>query len=1127
MLSWLIFGISFQDILNFSLLIAIIIGVVVLLIKVPGSRMIVASLCVVLICCSGVYSGIKINEYYNAEGGIFGKIEDIIKPNKVEITNKITSIDFDFNQVVLTGSDDTLYKAEFHSDKSLKLDSNENYKVLVNGEPCKVIDYSNNHLTCTYNYSFYDVGNVYKLTDELTFTFGFNRYSTDMVVSTTGSSEAVALWNSYFDKNDFKVNVSTTADTYVSESNTATLSVVVDNEIVNKVIVPVGTEYTLTDLPEIEDKRFMGYSFDGKTLIEGNKVTIAFSQRIYGIYEDLNYVNFYNIKTPVNNYSQELVCRNGYIKGETLGTLTISEPRRANYKFLGWSTDGETVIDLSEVLVENAEAEYYAVWQVNALQVDVKLNAGESLTYNGVTYTSDFNFIQDFDEKIIFSNPTKENYEFTKYVIKFDTMNPKTLENASFNSSLDSLYYYDNSGNILIKEDLPYDLKDVSEIVISLRWNYLNYTSDPNLLTDQDLQLWIYPNLGMEDTAVGVYEDNFKTSNDEFIISIASAICGKAESEMDIETAKSVYVVAYSSHGVTEDMTSREILEKSYIYYWNEKHPLVQFMVDDVVYYSKNVEKNDYITLPEAPTKTGYTFLGWSTDGETLVENIETTAITESITYIAVFEKLPTYSFAIGDNNSDSTGKGLYSVFSSTNYTSSINNLSESTGSVSDFVSEKEVIEDTNVYALILPYNAGEYLSKIYILYTIPGSSQKTSTYILNFDQTTHMITFDGTSTSTGSLSSVYDNLEIFNCSYNENEFNFEDNTLNVNVNYSDYKKDYSYILLKFSNVKADIVVACQYVTQQYKIEFERLVITDDISSNSIESVATTYVTYGSKTYSTLFENYSDSVLRSYVLYENSISEENVVPDNILNNYITYASKYIYVYDLRDDFESKRIYFYTWNEELNHYEFNEISFNYYFQDYSFSCNKLDSADFLIVTNGLINTFNSDTGLYTWTVSEALSQTDFQVQFYEGGNYITSSSFPLTNEYSSIYSIRISEAPTIKANYNNLISNNKFGYVSLNDLISKINNSIGFNKYTETTILDVFNENVCWKIKSTELNENGETIANIEFIGSGDSELIGKEISISLLTSSTDITSDIFAISLFSENDQSSNIYVKE
>ncbi len=84
MLSWLIFGISFQDILNFSLLIALIIGVVVLLIKVPGSRMIVASLCVVLICCSGVYSGIKINEYYTAEGGIFGKIEDIIKPNKLK-----------------------------------------------------------------------------------------------------------------------------------------------------------------------------------------------------------------------------------------------------------------------------------------------------------------------------------------------------------------------------------------------------------------------------------------------------------------------------------------------------------------------------------------------------------------------------------------------------------------------------------------------------------------------------------------------------------------------------------------------------------------------------------------------------------------------------------------------------------------------------------------------------------------------------------------------------------------------------------------------------------------------------------------------------------------------------------
>lgn len=71
----------------------------------------------------------------------------------------------------------------------------------------------------------------------------------------------------------------------------------------------------------------------------------------------------------------------------------------------------------------------------------------------------------------------------------------------------------------------------------------------------------------------------------------------------------------------------------------------VKFKVDNADYDSQIVIKNGYATLPEEPTKTGYEFDGWSLNGVDVVENISSTAVTQNVTYQAVFTKLHTVTF--------------------------------------------------------------------------------------------------------------------------------------------------------------------------------------------------------------------------------------------------------------------------------------------------------------------------------------------------------------------------------------------------------------------------------------------------------------------------------------------------
>lgn len=65
----------------------------------------------------------------------------------------------------------------------------------------------------------------------------------------------------------------------------------------------------------------------------------------------------------------------------------------------------------------------------------------------------------------------------------------------------------------------------------------------------------------------------------------------------------------------------------------------VNYMVDGENYHNEIVLKNAKVTPPTAPTKTGYMFEGWTTDGNNVV-NLTAYTVTQNVTFTAKFTKL-------------------------------------------------------------------------------------------------------------------------------------------------------------------------------------------------------------------------------------------------------------------------------------------------------------------------------------------------------------------------------------------------------------------------------------------------------------------------------------------------------
>lgn len=243
-----------------------------------------------------VFSGIEINKYYNSQGGIFGVISGYFNTNEVEVND----MEFSFKNLEMVQVHDDVYSAIIYRDEVFKLTPDTNYNIFVNGVECSNTEGNRNYITAEYRYNFYDDNLDLLLSDTLYFRFAFNENYTYISVETQGGTAAVNCWNSYFNKNNFVVEIKPTESVPDHEleytegevPEICFLTMDVDGET-SKVLIPKNTQIgSLSYAPTKELYQFKGWSLDGSSILNSSytitedTTLIAVFEQQPGLYEN-------------------------------------------------------------------------------------------------------------------------------------------------------------------------------------------------------------------------------------------------------------------------------------------------------------------------------------------------------------------------------------------------------------------------------------------------------------------------------------------------------------------------------------------------------------------------------------------------------------------------------------------------------------------------------------------------------------------------------------------------------------------------------------------------------------------------------------------------------------------------
>ena len=261
----------------------------------------------------------------------------------------------------------------------------------------------------------------------------------------------------------------------------------------------------------------------------------------------------------------------------------IPDPVKEGYIFKGWYI-GETLIDLSNyAITENTT--FYAVFEFDGIQVPE--NNFRTLTFivDGEEFYSSTGINgKTFDN--LPENPVKEGYTFIGWYIG-DTK----IDFSTYVVTVDVTF-------TAVFEEIPQEPTTFT----------VKFVVD-GIETVQTIEEGAYPTLPEEPTKEG-YTFQGWYMGDTLIEDV-------------------------STYPIIEDVTFtavfEEIPQEPTIY-------TVKFVVDGVETI-QTIEEGAYPTLPEEPTKEGYTFQGWYI-GDTLIEDVSTYPITENTTFTAVFSEV-------------------------------------------------------------------------------------------------------------------------------------------------------------------------------------------------------------------------------------------------------------------------------------------------------------------------------------------------------------------------------------------------------------------------------------------------------------------------------------------------------
>ena len=318
---------------------------------------------------------------------------------------------------------------------------------------------------------------------------------------------------------------------------------------------------------------------------------------------------------------------------------SIENPTKAGYTFVGWDVRGGAL----PATYPDVDTTYTAIWALN-VTVSFDTDGADPIApidgYAG----------KNFDEKDAIADPAKEGHRFVKWEPSLPDVFPEasTTYKAIFETKTYNIVYKVGSkdkdnGTISFNNAALYNAQVEYGQVIPTSVTTIKHGEGKALsgwYTDESCQTPLAGGAVMGTQSITLYA---YTYNDTF----DAVFMVDGDVYATVPTVYEDYIVApenptkpgYVFEGWEPEVGLMDSEGKTFYATWVEAESTVKYMVDGAIYEAYNIAFGDSLDVPADPSKTGYTFLGWTdVDGSTEVITLPDIMPDNEVVYYAVWE---------------------------------------------------------------------------------------------------------------------------------------------------------------------------------------------------------------------------------------------------------------------------------------------------------------------------------------------------------------------------------------------------------------------------------------------------------------------------------------------------------
>lgn len=415
------------------------------------------------------------------------------------------------------------------------------------------------------------------------------------------------------------------------------LNVNFDDEMCDVSIVSGGKTYSSGDS--------ILYKTD-LTLTVTEKVGYDFAEIVQGETQVSNQ-SVYTFTMPANQYdisvimtaekrTVQFISQSVIISTQEIDYNTCAEmfqPTRDNHEFIGWYTDASLskLYDFNKKVVENISL--YAGWEET-----VRTYTVEFVDWNGKRIDA-IQTVQEGDSAIEPARPTREGYEFEEWICEegdYTCVDQNLVVKASYTIKTYSVQFYRDAdmynrydtqfiehGNLAL---IPTTILDTEENMLFDKWvdqDGIEFNFNTPIVSDMILIATYKPK------PISVYEVRFYANGS--LIDTQYVEQGQKPTEPSVVALTGQKFVGWDKAIDTGILENTDFTAQFETLTFTVK--FVDF--DQTVIDEQTVNYSQSAVEPTEPTRTGYEFIGWDKEFDSVLEDLVITAKYEVITFVA------------------------------------------------------------------------------------------------------------------------------------------------------------------------------------------------------------------------------------------------------------------------------------------------------------------------------------------------------------------------------------------------------------------------------------------------------------------------------------------------------------